>query len=383
MPKLDERAIFDVVRRIAAPDERRLYLAQACQDDQRLLARVEALLRVHEGEPDFLRLPAVPHDDGQGDCGEKPGDQIGPYKLVEKIGEGGFGVVFLAEQREPIRRLVALKVIKAGMDTREVVARFEAERRALALMEHPHIARVLDAGATPVGRPYFVMELVRGSPITRYCDEERLGLRERLPLFAEVCLAVQHAHQKGIIHRDLKPNNVLVASDDGRPVPRIIDFGVAKALGERLTDRTLVTTLGGIIGTLEYMSPEQAELGANDIDTRADIYSLGVLLYELLTGTTPLTHERLKQAAITEALRLIREEDPVRPSSRLSDSRIASVEVIQRRKQPRELLARAIRGELDWIVLKALEKDRNRRYQTANALARDLERYLNDEPVEA
>ncbi|HUY88313.1 MAG TPA: serine/threonine-protein kinase, partial [Pirellulales bacterium] len=375
----DERAIFEAARRITGPDERLRYLVEACADD-RLRARVEALLRAHERDGAFLDSPAVSFSPLEQ---EQPGDEIGPYQLVEQIGEGGFGIVFLAERKEPIRRVAALKILKPGMDTREVVARFEAERQALAMMEHPNIARVFDAGATPAGRPYFVMDLVKGLPITRYCDEERLGLRKRLTLFVEVCRAVQHAHQKGIIHRDLKPNNVLVASYDGRPTPKIIDFGVAKALGARLTDRTLVTTLGGIIGTLEYMSPEQAECNALDVDTRADVYSLGVLLYELLTGTTPLTHERLKQAAITEALRLIREEDPARPSSRLSDSKTASVEVIQRRKQPRELLARAIRGELDWIVLKALEKDRNRRYQTANALARDLERYLNDEPVEA
>ena len=292
-------------------------------------------------------------------------------------------MVFMAEQQHPIRRRVALKVLKAGMDTRQVVARFEAERQALALMEHVGIARVLDGGETPSGRPYFVMELVKGISITRFCDEHQLTPRERLALFAQVCQAVQHAHQKGIIHRDLKPTNVLVAAYDGKPVPKVIDFGVAKALGQQLTERTLVTGFGSIVGTLEYMSPEQAEFNAMDVDTRADIYSLGVLLYELLTGTTPLSSERLKQAAMTEVLRLIREEEPPKPSTRLSDSRdtLASISA-QRRLEPASL-TKEVRGELDWIVMKALEKDRNRRYETANGLARDIDRYLNDEPVEA
>ena len=292
-------------------------------------------------------------------------------------------MVFMAEQQHPIRRRVALKVLKAGMDTRQVVARFEAERQALALMEHVGIARVLDGGETPSGRPYFVMELVKGIPITRFCDEHQLTPRERLALFVQVCQAVQHAHQKGIIHRDLKPTNVLVAAYDGKPVPKVIDFGVAKALGQQLTERTLVTGFGSIVGTLEYMSPEQAEFNAMDVDTRADIYSLGVLLYELLTGTTPLSSERLKLAAMTEVLRLIREEEPPKPSTRLSDSRdsLASISA-QRRLEPASL-TKEVRGELDWIVMKALEKDRNRRYETANGLARDIDRYLNDEPVEA
>lgn len=378
MPPSDERAIFERARRING-DKRLCYLAEACADD-RQRARAEALLRAHERDGDFLDSPAVSFSPPEH---ERPGDEIGPFRLVEQIGEGGFGIVFLAERREPIRRVVALKILKPGMDTREIVTRFEAERQALAMMEHPHIARVFNAGATPAGRPYFVMELVKGAPITRYCDEKRVGFRERLALFAEVCRAVQHAHQKGIIHRDLKPNNVLVASQDGRPTPKIIDFGVAKAVGARLTDQTLVTMLGGVIGTLEYMSPEQAELGANDVDTRADIYSLGVLLYELLTGTTPLSRERLRNTTITEAMRLIREEEPLRPSSRLGDSKIVSAAMAERQNAPPERLARQVCGELDWIVMKALDKDRNRRYQTANALARDVERYLNDEPVEA
>ncbi len=310
-----------------------------------------------------------------------PGTQIGPYKLIDQIGEGGFGVVFRAEQQQPIRRTVALKTIKPGMDTRQVVGRFETERQALALMEHPHIARVLDGGVTGSGSPYFVMELVQGIPITQYCDEHRLTPQERLALFVAVCQAVQHAHQKGIIHRDLKPSNVLVAEQDGVPVPKVIDFGVAKALGQPLSEQTLATGLGRIIGTLEYMSPEQAEFNASDVDTRADIYSLGVLLYELLTGTTPLTKDRLRQAAVTELLRVIREEDPPRPSTRLTDSKDMLASVSAQRKLEPARLTRTIRGELDWIVMKALDKNRNRRYETARDFGLDLERYLSNEPV--
>jgi serine/threonine protein kinase len=382
MPTLDERLIFNTARRIEAGAARALYLKQACADDQVLRARLESLLLAYEDDG-FLQSPAVPEISFAPAAQEGAGTQIGPYTLIEKIGEGGFGAVFLAEQREPVRRKVALKILKLGMDTAQVVSRFEAERQALAMMEHPNVARVLDGGATDTGRPYFVMELVKGSPITQYCDEHQLAPRERLSLFATVCKAVQHAHQKGIIHRDIKPTNVLVAAYDGQPVPKIIDFGVAKALGGRLTERTVVTTFGGIIGTLEYMSPEQAEFNARDVDTRADIYSLGVLLYELLTGTTPLTRERLKQAAMTEALRLIREEEPPKPSTRLSESQRARGQISAQRTLEPERLTRELRGDLDWIVMKALEKDRDRRYQTANGLARDIERYLHDEPVEA
>jgi tetratricopeptide (TPR) repeat protein len=293
------------------------------------------------------------------------------------------GVVYLAEQEQPVRRKVALKIIKPGLDSAQVIARFEAERQALALMDHPNIAKVLDAGTTESGRPYFVMELVHGVPFTRYCDENRLTPRERLALFVPVCQAVQHAHQKGIIHRDLKPSNVLVAPYDGRPVVKVIDFGVAKAAGQKLTERTLFTEFGAVLGTLEYMSPEQAELNNQDIDTRSDVYSLGVLLYELLTGTTPLTKARMKQAAFTELLRLIREEEPPRPSARLSESREALPSISAQRQTEPAQLTRLVKGELDWIVMKALEKDRGRRYETANGLARDLQRYLADEPVEA
>jgi serine/threonine protein kinase len=301
---------------------------------------------------------------------------------VQQIGEGGMGAVYLAQQTDPVKRLVALKVIKPGMDGRQVIARFEAERQALALMDHANIAKVLEAGATDSGRPYFVMELVKGAPITRYCDEHRLTPNRRLELFAAVCQAVQHAHQKGIIHRDLKPSNVLVALYDGKPVPKVIDFGVAKATGRQLTDRTLVTGLGSVVGTLEYMSPEQAELNQLDIDTRSDIYSLGVLLYELLTGTTPLERKRLKETGLLEALRLIREAETPRPSARLRTTAELPAIAASRGLEPKRLSG-VVRGELDWIVMKALEKDRNRRYETASALAADVQRYLHDEPVTA
>ena len=292
------------------------------------------------------------------------------------------GTVYMAEQTQPVRRTVALKLIKAGMDSRQVLARFGAERQALALMDHPNIAKVFDAGTTDTGRPYFVMELVKGIPITRFCDERRLTTRERLELAIPVCQAVQHAHQKGIIHRDLKPSNVLIALYDGKPVPKVIDFGVAKATGPRLTDQTLYTEFGAVVGTLEYMSPEQAELNQLDIDTRSDIYSLGVLLYELLTGSTPLDRKRLKQGAILEMLRVIREEESPRPSMRLSTTEELPSIAACRNIEPRKLSG-LVRGELDWIVMKALEKDRNRRYETANGLAADLRRYLDDEPVQA
>src|SRR3954463_3102816 len=292
------------------------------------------------------------------------------------------GSVWMAQQTEPVKRLVAVKLIKAGMDSRQVIARFEAERQALALMEHPHIARVLDAGTTPEGRPYFAMELVKGIRITRYCDERRLSVRERLELFVPVCQAVQHAHQKGIIHRDLKPSNVVVALYDGKPVPRVIDFGVAKATGQQLTDKTLVTGFGAIVGTLEYMSPEQAEINQLDIDTRSDIYSLGVLLYELLTGTTPLSKKDLERAGMLEMLRVIREQEPSRPSMKLSTAEGLPTLAANRGTEPAKL-TKLVRGELDWIGMKALEKARTRRYETANGFAMDVQRYLADEAVQA
>jgi serine/threonine protein kinase/tetratricopeptide (TPR) repeat protein len=314
---------------------------------------------------------------------EKVGTIIGPYKLLEKIGEGGFGVVFMAEQQQPVRRKVALKLIKPGMDTRQVIARFEAERQALALMEHPNIARVFDAGESNSGRPYFVMELVKGIPITEFCDEVRLTTRERLELFNEVCGAVQHAHQKGIIHRDLKPSNVLVTLHGDRPVVKVIDFGVAKATGEPLTDKTLFTAFAQWIGTPVYMSPEQAALSGLDIDTRSDVYSLGVMLYELLTGTTPLTVARLRAAAFDEIRRLIREEEPERPSTRISSLGNGATQISSCRQTEPSQLRQLLRSELDWIVLKSLEKDRARRYESPSSLARDIERFLRDEPVEA
>src|SRR5207249_2672991 len=309
------------------------------------------------------------------------GTVIGPYKLLQQIGEGGMGTVFMAEQTHPVQRKVALKLIKYGMDSRLVIARFEAERQALALMDHTNIARVFDAGATEAGRPYFVMELVHGIPITKYCDDNQLTPRQRLELFVPVCLAMQHAHQKGIIHRDIKPSNVMVTLYDGKPVPKVIDFGVAKATEQKLTERTLFTQYGTMVGTLEYMSPEQAEMSALGVDTRSDIYSLGVLLYELLTGSTPLTHKRMKEAAYAEILRMIKEEEPPRPSTRLIDSGEALASISAQRHTEPAQLAKLVRGELDWIVMKALEKDRNRRYESASAFAADVQRYLKDEPV--
>jgi WD40 repeat protein/serine/threonine protein kinase len=384
------KAIFLEAVEQHAPEQWPAFLDRACAGQPDLRGQVEALLEAHRevGTAEHRELPEGT-DPGPLvtvdvlPLRERPGDVIGSYKLLEQIGEGGFGVVFLAEQTQPVRRKVALKVLKAGMDTRQVVARFEAERQALAIMDHPHIAKVFDGGATPSGRPYFVMELVRGVPITKFCDQHHLTPRQRLELFLAVCQAVQHAHQKGIIHRDLKPSNVLVSRHDTSPVVKVIDFGVAKALGQELTDKTLFTGIAQMIGTPLYMSPEQAGMSDLDIDTRSDIYSLGVLLYELLTGTTPFSKARFQQAAYDEIRRIIREEEPPKPSTRISTLGHEAATVSAIRQSDPKRLRRLVRGELDWIVMKALEKDRARRYETASALAADLQSYLKDEPVEA
>lgn len=311
------------------------------------------------------------------------GTLIGPYKLLQLLGEGGMGAVWMAEQEKPVRRMVAVKAIKPGLDSAQVLARFEAERQALALMDHPNIAKVLDAGTTEKGHPYFVMELVKGISLIKYCDDHQLDIRSRLELFIPVCHAIQHAHQKGIIHRDLKPSNVLVAQFDGHPVPKVIDFGVAKAVGSRLTEKTMFTGFGSVIGTLEYMSPEQAEFNALDVDTRSDIYSLGVLLYELLTGSTPLGRDAIKRAAFDEVLRRIKEEEPPKPSTRLSDSKDSLPTLSAQRHVEPAKLPGMVRGDLDWIVMKALAKERERRYESANSFAIDVMKYLHDEPVSA
>jgi serine/threonine protein kinase len=375
--------LFASALAIADRAERAAFIRRACAGNTALRVEVESLLAAHKEAGGFMRavalaetLPMLPT--------EKSGERIGRYRLLELIGTGGFGDVWMAEQEQPVRRRVALKIIKLGMDTREVVARFEAERQALAMMDHPSIARVFDGGATEAGRPYFVMELVKGASITRYCDELRLTNRERIELFIDVCHAVQHAHQKGIIHRDLKPSNILVMELDGKAVPKVIDFGVAKATEQRLTEKTLFTRLGQMLGTPAYMSPEQAGLGGLDIDTRTDIYSLGVILYELLIGQPPFDTRKLLEAGYEAILRTIREVEPPKPSTRLSSLGKQDLEqTAHQRRIEVAKLNRMIRGDLDWIVVKALEKDRNRRYVTAQGFANDLLRYLKDEPVEA
>jgi serine/threonine-protein kinase len=425
---MNERAIFEAALDREDPEQRSAYLNQACGADQPLRHHIEGLLKAHEMLGSFLAAPPpAPTAAVDEPITERPGTVIGPYKLMEQIGEGGMGLVFVAEQQQPVRRKVALKVIKPGMDTRQVIARFEAERQALALMDHPNIAKVLDGGTTggepgvltpgpqnpPVytsgspGRPYFVMELVKGIPITEYCDQNQVPIRERLELFLNVCQAVQHAHQKGIIHRDIKPSNVMVVSQDGTPLVKVIDFGVAKAVGQQLTDKTVYTQFAQLVGTPLYMSPEQAGQSGLDVDTRSDIYSLGVLLYELLTGMTPFDRDRLKDAGFDEMRRIIREEEPPKPSTRISTltkssrhtpcavpndgtrsvpttTMRGSLDTIaaQRKTDPKRL-SHMFRGELDWIVMKALEKDRNRRYDTASAFAADVQRFLDDEPVQA
>jgi WD40 repeat protein/serine/threonine protein kinase len=387
-PKANE--LFLQAAEFATATERCRFLDEQCAGDVDLRAQVESLLATSAKIGSFLNRPAAaegvtlaPPQTPTTSAAEASGTRIGPYKLLQPIGEGGMGVVWMAEQFEPVRRTVALKIVKAGLDSDQVVARFEAERQALSLMDHPNIARVLDAGSTESGRPYFVMELVKGVALTKYCDDHRLTLRQRLELFIPVCQAIQHAHQKGIIHRDIKPSNVLIAPYDGKPVVKVIDFGIAKATGQRLTEKTLFTEFGAVIGTLQYMSPEQAELNNQDIDTRSDIYSLGVLLYELLTGTTPLDLHRVRGAALAAVLMAINEEEPPKPSTRLSESKDSLPSISAQRQTEPAKLTKLVRGELDWIVMKALEKDRNRRYETANGLVRDVERYLADDPVEA
>ena len=406
MPSSDHERLRRIFDRVidAPPAERAVTLERECAGDAVLRQRVEAMISAAEDER-FLGSPtaevhpssmqegftvdtparsSAPRHVSQNpvQLGEKAGSRIGPYKLLQLIGEGGFGSVFMAEQEKPVARKVALKIIKLGMDTRQVVARFEQERQALAMMDHPNVARVLDAGATEAGRPFFVMELVKGDPISDYCDRNNLSIEERLELFAQVCQAVQHAHTKGIIHRDIKPSNILVSTQDGKPAAKVIDFGIAKATASKLTEKTLFTEHRQLIGTPEYMSPEQAE-GSLDIDTRTDVYSLGVLLYELLTGSTPFDSKSLRSAAYAEIQRIIRDIEPPRPSTRLSQNQatLASV-AASRRTEPRKL-GSIVRSELDWIVMKALEKDRSRRYETANGLALDIRRYLSGEPVVA
>jgi serine/threonine protein kinase/Flp pilus assembly protein TadD len=380
---LPEESIFAQALEISSTSERAAFLDLSCGENRSLRDAVESLLRAHERSGDLLDLPEKRGATVKDPISERPGTVIGSYKLLEQIGEGGFGVVFMAEQTQPLRRKVALKVLKPGMDTRQVVARFEAERQALAIMDHPNIARVFDGGETTSGRPYFVMELVRGIPITEFCDQNQLSVRERLELFVSVCQAVQHAHQKGIIHRDLKPSNVLVTLHDGTPVVKVIDFGVAKAMGQDLTDKTLFTGFAQMIGTPLYMSPEQAGQSGLDVDTRSDIYTLGVLLYELLTGTTPFDKERLRTADYDEMRRIIREEEAPKPSTRISTLGQAAATVSANRRSDPKRLGQLMRGELDWIIMKALEKDRNRRYESASTFAADVQRFLRDEAVQA
>ncbi len=383
--RIDE--LFWEAAQLAPGEEREAYLARVCGEDRTLRQRLEHLLQAQPKINSFLEQPfpgAELPSTINAPPAEGPGTQIGPYKLLELIGEGGMGLVYVVEQQQPIRRRVALKLIKPGMDSRQVIARFEAERQALAMMDHAHIAKVYDGGTTPEGRPYFVMEWVKGTPITDYCDAQHLSTQKRLELFLGVCQAVQHAHQKGIIHRDLKPSNVLVSQHDATPVVKVIDFGIAKATSGQLTDKTVYTAFAQMIGTPLYMSPEQAGLSDLDVDTRSDVYSLGVLLYELLTGTTPFDKETLKKAGYDEMRRIIREDEPSRPSTRLSTMERAAQSTISARRglEPRRL-SQQLRGELDWIVMKALEKDRNRRYESASAFASDVQRYLDDQPVQA
>ncbi len=405
-PSQSEDALFEAARQYPTAEARAAYLDAACAAQPELRRRVAALLAAEDKVGEFLDQPLAgakipPSTPSPADEPAKaappgatmkitlPGEEtlgsmIGRYKILEKVGEGGFGAVYVAEQREPVKRRVALKIIKLGMDTRQVVARFEAERQALALMDHPNIAKVLDAGATDTGRPFFAMELVRGIKFTEYCDQNKLSTEQRLGLFTKICQAIQHAHQKGIIHRDIKPSNILVTLHDGEPVPKVIDFGIAKATQGELTDKTVYTQFQQFIGTPAYMSPEQAEMSGLDVDTRSDIYSLGVLLYELLTGRTPFDQKQLMDAGLDGMRRMIREEEPVRPSTRVGSlpGEERTTTASRRHTEPLKLVS-LLRGDLDWIVMRCLEKDRTRRYDTANGLAMDIQRYLNNEPIVA
>ncbi len=381
------QAIFLRALEIQSESERRGYLEGACGNDAALRGKVGALLRSHV-EDSFLEQAALEGaetlKDGDNTVSEGPGSVIGRYKLLQKVGEGGMGVVYMAEQTDPVTRKVALKIIKLGMDTKQVVARFEAERQALAMMDHPNIAKVFNAGATDSGRPYFVMELVRGVPITDYCDKNKLSTQERLALFIPVCQAIQHAHQKGVIHRDIKPGNVMVTLDDGAPHPMVIDFGIAKATNQKLTEKTLFTNYAQMIGTPAYMSPEQAEMSKLDVDTRTDVYSLGVLLYELLTGTTPFPSKELLSLGYGEMQKIIAEREPPKPSTRLSTMRDEERTVVAKNRSiEASALGRVFQGDLDWIVMKALEKDRTHRYETVNGLVSDVRRHLGNEPISA
>ena len=392
-----EQTLFEAALQFSSPAAREAFLLRSCAGDEKLRAQLATLLAAHARSDRLFSRSVSNFVNGMLDSltttslgasapglQEKCGSHIGHYKILQTLGEGGCGIVYLAEQEEPLRRRVALKVIKLGMDTRSVIARFEAERQALALMDHPDIARVLDAGATENGRPYFVMELVRGVRITNYCDENHLGTRHRLLLFIQVCQAIQHAHQKGVVHRDIKPSNILVTVNNGVPMPKVIDFGIAKATEGSLTDNPAFTLMGQFIGTPAYMSPEQAEMGGLDVDTRSDIYSLGVLLYELLTGRTPFDEKALVRSGFDEMRRTLREQEPRRPSTMLTsldNADLTTTAECQHAEPPK--LIKAIEGDLDWIVMKALEKDRARRYETADGLAMDIQRYLNCEPVMA
>lgn len=384
-PEQNPEGLFHRALELKDPEKRAAYLDEACAGDEELRAHVDALLRWNSEAGGFMDLPDRDPDATReaSPIPDMTGTEIGRYKLLEKIGEGGMATVYMAEQRHPICRRVALKIIKLGMDTKQVIARFEAERQALAMMDHPHIATVLDAGTTETGRPYFVMELVRGLLITKFCDTNNLTTRERLELFVSVCHAVQHAHQRGIIHRDIKPSNVLVTLHDGKPVPKVIDFGIAKALNQRLTEKTIFTRYSQMIGTPQYMSPEQAEMSGLDVDTRTDVFSLGVLLYELLTGRTPFDSEYLLSKGYGEMQRIIREEEPIRPSTKITTLGEALTDVAKHRRVAPEALRRLMRGDLDWIVMRTLEKDRTRRYETVYSLAEDVERHLRNEPITA